>query len=239
MKQNTGKLSLKEKILLAVVLGVDKKQNVPFKDLSFPFAPEVSMDSLGTWVICDRRVFYSTVSRMVKEELIIVENSVVKILDKGKNYLVQNFPQLFLKNEKWDGIWRIIVFNIKEAERYRRDKLRNYLIKIKFVPISDGVWVSALKYIPSLPDGTIYIEGKLQQKEIEEVLAKLDVFEINKLYQSLYNDLNRQEDLHEYDKISSFKSRFLEIYALDPQLPLELLPKDWAGEKVKRKILKI
>lgn len=236
MKLNDGKLSIKDKILLAVVFDVYKGQNVPMFGLSFPFAPEVSMDTLGSWVNCDRRVFYSTVSRMIKDGLIVVENSVVKISEKGKSFLAKNFPQLFLKNGKWDGNWRIIVFNIKETERFKRDKLRNYLMRIKFVPISDGVWVSALKYIPSLPEGTLYIEGKLQKQDADGVLKKLNIFEINKLYQSLYDDLKKAEDLHGYDKICSLKSRFLEIMAFDPQLPPELLPNDWMGEKVKRKI---
>lgn len=237
MKLINRKLSIKEKILLVVVFAVEKQENVPFEGLSFPFAPEVSMDKLSNWISCERTVFYSTVSRMVKEELIAVENSRVKFLEKGKKHLAKNFPQLFLKNLKWDGIWRIIVFNIKEIERYKRDKLRNYLIKIRFAPISDGVWVSPLPILGVLndfSDGIIYIEGKLQKKEEEKILLYHKIFEINNEYGRLCMALKRARNLHEHDTIPVFRSQFLDVFAIDPQMPLELLPKNWMGEKAKR-----
>ena len=236
------KLSLKEKILLAVVLGVDKRETVPYGELSFPFAPQISLDVLGSWVFCERSVFYSTTSRMVKENLIAINNGVVKLTDNGKNILARNFPYLFLKKEKWDGFWRIIVFDIKEAERYKRDKLRNYLIKIKYVPISDGVWVTHHSVHHFIFDGMgesiIYIEGKLQQNEIDKILLKHDMFSINVEYGRLCTALKRARDLHKNDTIPLLRSQFLEIFANDPQMPLELLPKDWVGEKAKRIFLK-
>lgn len=241
MKLINRKLSIKEKILLAVVFAVDKQENVPFGVLSFPFAPEISMDGLSNWISCERTVFYSTVSRMAKEEIIFVENSVVKITEKGKVFLSQNFPYLFLKNLKWDGFWRIIVFNIKEAERYKRDKLRNYLIKIKFAPVSSGVWVSPLPILGVLndfSDGIIYIEGKLQKKDEEKILLYHKIMEINNEYGRLCMALKRARNLQERDTIPLLRSKFLEIFANDPHLPKELLPKDFLGDKVKRLCLK-
>lgn len=237
MKLKNGKLSLKEKILLSVVFCVDKDKNVPFDNLSFPFAPEITLDKLFDWVFCQRSVFYSTISRMVRDGLINVENGVVKLAEKGKKILATNFPYLFLKNQKWDGNWGIIVFNIKESERYKRDKLRNYLIKVKFAPLSHGVWVSASR-VKIDNEGTIYIEGKLQARELEKILQYYRINEINSEYERLCEAFKTAKDLQEYDRIPILKSQFLEVFANDPELPSELLPKSWAGEKAKRMFLK-
>jgi phenylacetic acid degradation operon negative regulatory protein len=234
LKLNKGRLSLKDKILLSIVLGVDKKNLVPFNGLSFPFAPQISMDCLSEWVNAGRSVFYSTVSRMNKESYIVVENSLVKITDKGKTYLVENFAHLFSKNIKWDGNWRIIVFDIKEAERYKRDKLRNNLIKIKFAPISAGVWATAFNIFPEIASGCIYIEGKLQRPVIDKILLYYKIIEINNEYGRLCMALKKAKHLQEHDTIPSLRSQFLEVYSSDPQLPRELLPKEWLGEKAKR-----
>lgn len=231
------KLSLKEKILLAIVFCVDKDRSLPFGNLSFPFAPEMSLDDLSNWVFCERPVFYTTVSRMGRENLLVVENGVVKLLDNGKKFLATNFPYIFQKNKNWDGLWTIIVFNIKEVERYKRDKLRNYLIKIKFAPVSSGVWVSPHEINISEED-IIYIEGKLGDREKEIIFGKLGILKINDLYRSLYSDLKTALNLHDNDRIRFLKSRFLEILALDPNYPSVLLPNSWMGDKVKRLCLK-
>jgi len=237
MKLSNNKLSIKDKILLAVILGVDKETKVPVGGLSFPFAPEISIDNLSDWVCVSKPVFYSTVSRMNRENYIFVDRSCVKITDKGKSYLGQNFPQLFLKNQKWDGYWRIIVFNIKESERYKRDKLRNYLIKIKFAPLSDGVWVSPLPIfgvINDLAGDSIYIEGKLQRKEEEQIMLYHKIIEINNEYGRLCIALKKAKNLQDRDTIPILKSQFLEVLARDPQMPIKLLPKEWLGTKAKR-----
>ena len=45
------------------------------------------------------------------------------------------------KPKKWDRKWRIIVFDVKEKERRKRDELRDYLYKIGFKRLQDSVWV--------------------------------------------------------------------------------------------------
>ena len=130
------------------------------------------------------------------------------------------------------------MFNIKEKERYKRDKLRNYLIKVKFAPLSDGVWVS-VKNIKISEEDIIYIEGKLRVKEIEKILAYYKIDEIDGEYKRLCDAFKTARSLHGHDRIPFLRSQFLDVFALDPQIPLELLPKDWAGEKAKKLFTKI
>ncbi len=43
--------------------------------------------------------------------------------------------------KKWDGRWRIIIFDVWERRRNIRDRLRNMLENVGFVRIQDSVWV--------------------------------------------------------------------------------------------------
>ncbi len=45
------------------------------------------------------------------------------------------------KPERWDGRWRIVIFDIWERRRPVRDKLRRMLQKAGFIKIQDSVWV--------------------------------------------------------------------------------------------------
>lgn len=47
----------------------------------------------------------------------------------------------FRKPKKWDGKWRIVIFDVWERRRPVRDKLRIMLQKAGFIKIQDSVWV--------------------------------------------------------------------------------------------------
>lgn len=45
------------------------------------------------------------------------------------------------KPKKWDGRWRIVIFDIWERRREVRDKLRRALAKSGFLRVQDSVWI--------------------------------------------------------------------------------------------------
>ena len=47
----------------------------------------------------------------------------------------------FKKQKKWDGKWRILIFDIKETKRNIRDNIRNTLVSIGFIKLQNSVWV--------------------------------------------------------------------------------------------------
>ena len=62
---------------------------------------------------------------------------------KGRLYLLRN---TFNKNkqkrkEKWDGKWRVLIFDIPESLRFVRDQLRSTLVVIGFMRLQDSVWI--------------------------------------------------------------------------------------------------
>ncbi len=48
------------------------------------------------------------------------------------------------KSKKWDGKWRVVVFDIPENLRSARDSIRNYLNKIGFIKLQNSVFVYPL-----------------------------------------------------------------------------------------------
>ena len=48
---------------------------------------------------------------------------------------VQNKPR------RWDGKWRLVIFDIKEEHKYLRQKVRNLVSQFGFQRLQDSVWV--------------------------------------------------------------------------------------------------
>ncbi len=45
------------------------------------------------------------------------------------------------KPKRWDGKWRLLIFDVKEEHRNIRDKIRYTLKQIGFIHLQDSVWV--------------------------------------------------------------------------------------------------
>lgn len=89
----------------------------------------------------------STVGRLHKKGLIEFvqdgENRYIRLTQKGevalscheaRNYSMDNKPR------KWDGKWRLVIFDIPEALQPSRDILRDSLINAGFVKVQNSVW---------------------------------------------------------------------------------------------------
>lgn len=76
----------------------------------------------------------------------IEENSsgtVVKITDRGKKEVLKyKWSDFKPKSGKWDGLWRMVYFDIAEKERKRRDELRGFLKLLGMEQIQESVMVS-------------------------------------------------------------------------------------------------
>lgn len=45
------------------------------------------------------------------------------------------------KPKRWDGKWRVVIFDIKERRRLTRNRLRDVLKRLDFKRLQDSVWV--------------------------------------------------------------------------------------------------
>lgn len=88
-----------------------------------------------------------TLSRMEKQKLISVsydkEKTRIELLDKGKKRVLSyEIDNLKLNKGKWDGIWRVVIFDIPEKKRIARDFLRSKLKELGFFKLQKSVLVT-------------------------------------------------------------------------------------------------
>ncbi|MBI2613492.1 MAG: hypothetical protein HYW62_01875 [Candidatus Levybacteria bacterium] len=50
----------------------------------------------------------------------------IRITSQGAKMAQRDFPLLHLQNKKWDGKWRIVMFDIAEIQKRKRDYLPRY-----------------------------------------------------------------------------------------------------------------
>jgi phenylacetic acid degradation operon negative regulatory protein len=71
--------------------------------------------------------------------------------------------------KKWDGKWRIVIFDVWERRRLTRDRLRALLIETGFVRLQNSVWV----YPYPCEELIVYIRTELRVgKGLEYIVAE-------------------------------------------------------------------
>lgn len=68
----------------------------------------------------------------------------VKITNNGKKYLrkfdIDNMT--ITKPNKWDGKWRLVIFDVPEKYKKAREALRRKLKDLDFLRLQDSIWVT-------------------------------------------------------------------------------------------------
>lgn len=168
------------------------------------------------------------------------------LLDKGAQRIFQR------KASNWDRRWSIVVYYIPEEKREARDRLRQELSWAGYGPLSTATWVSPHDLSREIAE----VVTRLQVKECVQMFhAKLHGFTSPQSIISRCWNLSRIHEkyasfLAEYrPKLEGYRQRlqagefieaswcFAERFKLihqyrrlpffDPDLPEELLPKDW------------
>ena len=67
----------------------------------------------------------------------------LRITEAGRKAFAFEQAKIVLKNQKkkWDGRWRMIVFDVPERRRRIRTRLREVMSEIGFVRLQDSVWI--------------------------------------------------------------------------------------------------
>lgn len=87
-----------------------------------------------------------SINKIFKDKMAqVVEKNgkcVVRITQKGKKKVVDlNIDAIKVQRQKWDGMWRLVFFDIPETLRHGRRVLRDKLKEIGFVRLQKSVWV--------------------------------------------------------------------------------------------------
>jgi len=106
----------------------------------------------------------------------------LKLTEKGKHFaeLLEMQERVHVGNpKKWDGKWRIVIFDVWERRRSVRDQLRHMLKNVGFVKIQNSVWAypydceslfAFLRVDLRLGKGMLYIVA--EEVEYDEKLRK-------------------------------------------------------------------
>jgi phenylacetic acid degradation operon negative regulatory protein len=201
-----------------------------------------------------RSNYRAVVERMLRVGYIkkIIKNgeAFIGLTFKGKKKLVRDFPIVSLVGKKWNGIGTLVTFDVKEAEREKRDKLRPWLLALGAGQVQRSVYLFAFdlafevnavvknfgleKEVKVFPSNFEFVGDR---KEFARGVWKLDRLE--KDYGEILEEIKKTAGRKGREKeklICKAKQRFLEVLLLDPMLPGELLPRDWIGERVKKAI---
>lgn len=99
------------------------------------------------WKKCDQRRLRSTLKRLESQGMITIsqkgEQTIIEITKKGKKRVLKyKLDDIKIKKpKKWDGLWRIVIFDIPEKKRIARNALRRKLKELDFVKIQKSVFV--------------------------------------------------------------------------------------------------
>ena len=161
-------------------------------------------------------------------------------------------------SRRWDGRWRMVLFDIGEERSAQRDKLRRYLRARGFGYLQHSVWISphalepeadALKGAAVDVESLILLEARpaAGESDHEIINGAWDFKEINKRYASVLKVLHARpreplggraaaQRLKEWARRE--RAAWLQAVSIDPLLPRLLWPRGYLGERVWKQRLK-
>jgi phenylacetic acid degradation operon negative regulatory protein len=166
-------------------------------------------------------------------------------------------PEAFW-SRPWDGRWRLVLFDVPEVHRNRRNRLRRYLHGCGFGYLQNSVWITPdpvnnqralLAGGPVDVESMIFLDARPSagETDTEIVSGAWDFVELNRRYAQY------QEVLHSRPRrrlrsmadatvlqrwLRAEHKAWLGAMECDPLLPARLLPPDYAGRVAWRERLK-
>ncbi len=150
----------------------------------------------------------------------------------------------------WDGNWRMVLFDVPEAERRVRSRLRQVLNDLHFGCLQRSAWISphplteitnALRDLEVDSSSLITMEGHCCAGEPPQEVAKTawNFAAINRVWQQLAVHLDsapKVDDSLSPSKLENWSKKEMTFWkncaSIDPFLPESLLPDDYIGRAV-------
>lgn len=80
--------------------------------------------------------------RMIAAGLLKFDGKFLRLTEKGERELESlTLASQKTRRRKWDGKWRVLIFDIPDRRRNVRDKVRSTLRMIGFERLQDSVWI--------------------------------------------------------------------------------------------------
>lgn len=156
-----------------------------------------------------------------------------------KKRLEQLIP-VYQTNRPWDGKLYLITYDVTEKARIKRDKLRNYLRRLKCQKMQESVWITPYNIRAVIEEfvkeynipGFIIIsdigkDGGIGNSKVGDLMREL--YKLDELNDKYLQFMSQVKHKHHSPRELIFK--YLAILKEDPQIPFELLPKDFTGNE--------
>ncbi|MEV6796211.1 PaaX family transcriptional regulator C-terminal domain-containing protein [Streptomyces sp. NPDC051320] len=177
-------------------------------------------------------------------------NSSYRLTQRHAGYLLDgggSIAAFTTNSDSWDGWWTLIAFSVPEHESTRRRALRTALRSWGYAPLYDAVWASPRPLAPDVRSGLADLAlgsmsvFRAQQVQLESEVNRdpvqaWDLAGIAEQYEAFivrYGSLLPAITAGSITGAAAVRARtevintFRHFPALDPVLPLELLPQGW------------
>lgn len=175
-----------------------------------------------------------------------------ELTESGKDRLEDILPR-YKRNPVWSGSLWLITYDIAEKHKKDRELLRKFLIDHGYGRLQDSIYMAPFDPTNQVKQGIaeMTIEGEVLISKMgkDGHIGNMNIKElIGKIYKLDLIGSNYQIFVSKIENsVVSVKNapflflEYLSVLKQDPQLPPQLLPKDWRGDKayklVKNKLL--
>ena len=189
-KNRKNKISLKDFILLlsAKLIDVYFEIRDPFNLISSYY--HYSNKPFSSIEIKKLTQKYSKLCSELKQKKYLLKKSNPKkcqffLTKKTEKYLKTKYPHLYFNKQNWDKKLRLVIFDVQEINRFKRNQLRRLLKQLGFIMLQKSVWLSPYDQFETIKRWIE--ENKLQEKilliETEKIAFKNKDKLINQFWQ--------------------------------------------------------
>lgn len=164
-----------------------------------------------------------------------------KVTSKGFSKIKEIIPITRL-SEKWDGKFRMVIYDIEEVSRNNRDSVRIKLKSLGFAMLQKSIWITPfnieaplLEYLSGVTVGgeILTLRSTVLTGDIQSIARRVwGLNELEEKYRSLIEVVDSGVIIST-EEAQKWELQYFDILASDPLLPKELLPEDWVGFKVR------
>ena len=176
---------------------------------------------------------------------------IVRLTELGQALASGPLPPAARWSRPWDGLWRMVLFDIAEHERPVRDRLRDTLHAAKLGYLQGSVWISpdpldalrnAIRTMTSNPEALLFFEGRPYAGEPDSALVN-GAWNFPRLAEAHRDCLallaapppSTAPRAQWRAWLIRERETWQRALDLDPLLPEVLLPKGYLGQEVHRR----
>lgn len=187
------------------------------------------------------KTFKDLQEEQIIEGDIIDDVPVYKLTEIGFVEVTLIFPAFRFQREKWDGLFRVLSYEIPENKRELRDKLRREVARWGLGPWHRSFWltphpiISSLRRLVSDREEEKYVQA-FESKHVfgdQEILIEKvwNTKSIERSYRALFKKWHTtlSRDQGKTSKLRQVVADYVEVLKADPGLPKQLVGDGWIG----------